>query len=99
MNVKSFFTGIALCAIALLATGCFDERFTDNPSHLLSFSTDIVKFDTIFTDKGTATMSFRVYNRNSRAVRIESVRLADAGHSGFFINVDGEKAPTSAPSS
>lgn len=97
MNAKIFFTGIALWALTLLATGCFDERFTDNPSHLLSFSTGIVKFDTIFTDKGTATMTFRVYNRNSRAVRIESVRLADAGRSGFYINVDGEKGPDIGP--
>ena len=93
MKKKVILISVISVIIAFLATSCFDEKFTDNPSHVLSFSTDIVKFDTIFTDKGTATLSFRVYNRNNRAVRIESVRLADAEHSGFHINVDGEKGP------
>ena len=74
MKKKVILISVISVVIAFLATSCFDEKFTDNPSHVLSFSTDIVKFDTIFTDKGTATLSFRVYNRNNRAVRIESVR-------------------------
>lgn len=97
MKKKVILISVISVIIAFLATSCFDEKFTDNPSHVLSFSTDIVKFDTIFTDKGTATLSFRVYNRNNRAVRIESVRLADAEHSGFHINVDGEKGPEAGP--
>ena len=97
MKKKVILISVISVVIAFLATSCFDEKFTDDPSHVLSFSTDIVKFDTIFTDKGTATLSFRVYNRNNRAVRIESVRLADAEHSGFHINVDGEKGPEAGP--
>lgn len=97
MKKKVILISAISVVIAFLATSCFDEKFTDDPSHVLSFSTDIVKFDTIFTDKGTATLSFRVYNRNNRAVRIESVRLADAEHSGFHINVDGEKGPEAGP--
>lgn len=73
--------------------GCFDEKMTENPSHLLSFSTDSVKFDTIFTDKGTATAKFKVYNRNDKALRIESIWLAEGERSHFYINVDGEQGP------
>ena len=84
-----------LFALLLLfsAAGCFDEKISNDPACVLSFSTDIVSFDTVFTDKGTTTAMFSVYNRNKEAVRIESVTLADAARSGFFINVDGEKGP------
>ena len=71
MKKKVILISVISAVITFFATSCFDEKFTDNPSHVLSFSTDIVKFDTIFTDKGTATLSFRVYNRNNRAVPIE----------------------------
>ena len=52
MKKKVILISVISVVIAFLATSCFDEKFTDNPSHVLSFSTDIVKFDTIFTDKG-----------------------------------------------
>ena len=37
--------------VAVGAIGCTDEReFTTDPSHRLSFSTDTVAFDTLFTE-------------------------------------------------
>ncbi len=80
-------------ALMPIISGCFDEKVSENPSHLLSFSTDSVKFDTIFTDKSTATAKFKVYNRNNNALRIESIWLAKGEKSNFYINVDGEQGP------
>ena len=79
-----------LCGLSFVS--CFKEDFSTNPNDRLSFSTDSVKFDTIFTQKGTATYSFRVYNHNSKALNISSVRLTN-GNAGFYINVDGQPGP------
>ena len=80
----------SLCLLAAsLLTGCVDDDFTTSPSHVLAFSTDTVAFDTIFTTIGTSTRSFRVYNPNKKSLNISTIKLADAEHSGFHINVDG----------
>ena len=76
-----------------MLTGCFDDEFTTSSEHTLTFSTDSVRFDTIFTEQGTATEIFKVYNRHEKSLLITSILLADAENSGFFINVDGTKGP------
>ena len=77
--------GLLLCGGVLLS--CHDDaKFTDSPSARLEFSTDTVKFDTIFTTIGSITKQFRVYNRNKEAVRT-SVSLADKGY--YRLNIDG----------
>ncbi|MCC8143251.1 MAG: hypothetical protein LUD02_05650 [Tannerellaceae bacterium] len=68
-----------------------DENYSTNPNHRLSFSTDTLAFDTVFTTIGSATRQFMVYNTNNEALLIESVMLAGSGSSGFRINVDGRK--------
>lgn len=77
--------GLLLCGGVLLS--CHDDaKFTDSPSARLEFSTDTVKFDTVFTTIGSVTKQFRVYNRNKEAVRT-SVSLADKGY--YRLNIDG----------
>ena len=82
---------VHLCGLLLMvgvsAVSCHnDEKFTDSPSVRLEFSTDTVKFDTVFTTIGSATKQFRVYNRNKEAVRT-SVSLSDG--SLYRLNIDG----------
>ena len=74
-------------------TSCFDDEFTTSSEHTLSFSADSVRFDTIFTEQGTATEVFKVYNTHEKSILITSIILADYEDSGFFINVDGTKGP------
>lgn len=78
-----------LISIFLPACEGIDDNFSTNPSHRLSFSVDTLTFDTIFSSIGSATRQFMIYNPNSEPINIESVLLADAGISGFRINVDG----------
>ncbi len=54
----------------------------------LSFSVDTVLFDTVFTQRGTATRNFKVYNSSNKTLRITSISLANP-NSQFRINVDG----------
>ncbi|MEZ5071916.1 MAG: choice-of-anchor Q domain-containing protein [Bacteroidales bacterium] len=69
---------------------CHPERpYAEDPSARLAFSLDTVYFDTVFTQIGTATKSFRIKNPNRRYIRIDELRLAGGEESVFRVNVDG----------
>ncbi|MDE6022576.1 MAG: hypothetical protein K2G13_03640, partial [Muribaculaceae bacterium] len=74
--------------ISALAGGCISDDFTDSPSDLLTFSTDTLRFDTVFTDLGTPTARLKVFNRASKAVNISRIGMRD-DNGIFSINVDG----------
>lgn len=82
-----FFFFISLL-VSSFAAGCISDGFSDSPEDILSFSTDTLRFDTVFTDVGTPTARLKVYNKASRAVNISTIRMRD--DSGIFsMNVDG----------
>lgn len=83
--------GIALlaCLVAAALTMCQKERFTTDPEDQLAFSTDTLRFDTTFTQLGSATRILKVYNRHKKSIRIASIRLERGAASKFNINVDG----------
>ncbi len=91
---KSYKAAVCVCVLAWAVTGLLscseDEQFTPSPGEALRFSRDTVSFDTIFTDIGSATKVFKIYNPNSKGVRLPSVRLGSGGESGFRINLDGD---------
>jgi len=68
---------------------CEREDISTNPSLKLSFSTDTVMFDTVFTSIGTSTKHFKVYNRSKHDLNISSIQLAKGSSSYYRINVDG----------
>ncbi|MBD5231795.1 MAG: hypothetical protein HDS66_06560 [Bacteroidales bacterium] len=75
---------IMLCAIP----SCIEDGFTTSPSDVLTFSTDTLNFDTIFTDLGTPTARLKVFNRAKKSVSISSISMKEPG-SMFAMNVDG----------
>ena len=79
------------CALfAGLVLSCADDdAFTTSTTATLSFSTDSVKMDTVFSTVGSRTYDFWVYNHSSRGVRLQSVRLRQGNQTGFRVNVDG----------
>ncbi|MDR1381576.1 MAG: hypothetical protein LBJ47_08875 [Tannerella sp.] len=77
--------------IAMMA-GCSDmDNYSVSPNHRLSFSTDTLSFDTVFTTVGSMTRYFMIYNRNGEALNIERIALANGRESNFRINVDGRR--------
>ena len=67
---------LIICTLLLnLLAGCdgLDENYSTNPNHRLSFSTDTLSFDTVFTTIGSATKQFMVYNKNSEPLNIERI--------------------------
>jgi len=70
----------------LLLQSCYkEEKFTNSLGVELSFSVDTLTFDTVFSDVGSATRHFLVYNRNKEAVRTS----VTAQSKYFRLNIDG----------
>jgi len=84
-----YFSFFILCFSWL--TGCADEvHYSDDPQHVLVFSADTIAFDTLFTDVGSATGVFQVYNPNKVNLQLPDVHLAGGWKSPFRVNVDGQ---------
>ena len=61
----------------------------------LSFSTDTLTFDTVFTTISSTTQSFNVYNNSKKALIVSDIRLLHLAGTQFQINVDGDTVPSS----
>ena len=89
---KKCFIAWATGFIITMMVGCNDfDDYSVSPNHLLSFSTDTLSFDTVFTTIGSTTGYFMIYNKNNEALKIDKILLASGGQSGFRINIDGRK--------
>lgn len=84
-----------LSFLVLLLTACeVDRDFVTGDAVQLRFGTDTLRFDTVFTARGSATRQFKVYNDGSDPVKID--RIAVAGETGvtFTFNADGKMGPS-----
>jgi len=86
---KNIFVYLLLTMVLPLCFSCNKNLITTSSSAKLSFQTDTVKFDTVFTSLGSATQSLKIYNPNSEKINISNIRLAGGTGSMFRINVDG----------
>ena len=66
---------IVFSLILLLLSSCWKEDNYVSEGVLLDFSADTMAFDTVFTQMGTTTRQFMVYNRSNQPVRIREVTL------------------------
>lgn len=78
-----------LTSLSLFFACSNDDNFSSSSSLRLSFSTDTLRFDTVFTTIGTATKRLMVYNKNKDALNISSIELLSAATTGFRMNVNG----------
>lgn len=82
-NILFFIGLITLCACN------DDDSFTTSTRNLLTFSTDTLRLDTVFSTVPSSTRSFWVYNKSGDGLRCKSVRLEGGNQHGFRVNVDG----------
>ena len=75
--------------ISVLTACSENDSFTTNRFNLLTFSTDTVKMDTVFSTIGSSTYTFWVYNYSGDGIRLNTVRLRNGNQTGFRVNVDG----------
>ena len=83
----------ALIALVLLIDSCdpIEEEITFEKDAVLTFSTDTVLFDTLFTSVGSITKRLRIFNRNEKAVNISRLYLGKGDGSEYSITVNGER--------
>ena len=65
------------------------DKIDSNPALELTFSTDTVFFDTVFTTVGSVTQRLMVHNYNASKVLVSSIRLGGGSNSVFSLNIDG----------
>lgn len=82
-----------LLLIAVSFVQCRKERFNEDGSASLEFSSDTVFFDTVFSTIGSTTQYLRVRNPYSESIRIDEIALVSGSASQFRINIDGLDGP------
>jgi len=70
-------------------SSCINDKFSNDPSHKLTFSADTLSFDTLFSTIPSYTAELMIYNRNNKALKISSVYLENGTNSVFRFNLDG----------
>ena len=70
-----------------------EEVLLTDPSAQLSFSEQVVVYDTLFADLHYPTRRIKVYNHNNGALSISEVSLAGGVSSPFKILVNGQHGP------
>ncbi|WP_019038082.1 hypothetical protein [Psychroflexus tropicus] len=81
---------LLLSLISLISfSSCRDDFESELSFGELEFSQDTVYLDTVFTNIGSSTYSFKVYNRSDRDIIIPRVELNAGESSNFRLNVDG----------
>lgn len=79
-----------IIVMTVIVYSCHKDTVIDkNPSLKLSFSSDTIIFDTVFTTLGSATQRLMVYNPSGNAVNISNIMLAGGSNSPYRINVNG----------
>ena len=62
----------------------------------LNFSTDTLRFDTVFTALASATQAIKIFNPQNERVVLSSVRLEGGNASFFQLNVEGRSGRQAA---
>lgn len=68
---------------------CQEDNFSTDPGIMLDFSVDTLRFDTVFTELGSATRILKAINTSRRPIEISNIFLEEGSASKFRINVDG----------
>lgn len=82
---------IVACVFVALGTGCTKEsELLDAKEVSLGFSTDTLRFDTVFTTIGSTTQMVKVYNHGKKDITISRAGLRGGQASRFRTNIDGD---------
>lgn len=86
--MKNIFYILIFIILSVVAFSC--KKPLNYSKENLSFSTDTVLFDTIFTTIGSTTKRFKIYNKDNSKLKIDEIELMGGVDSPFRINIDGE---------
>ena len=89
MNKIKTILGIFAITIITAFSSCIEDDISSSSGDQPEFSTDTLKMGPIFTEVGTPTHSFMVYNHHDKIININSIKLRDDETEMFHLNVDG----------
>lgn len=87
--MKKYFLIISTVLITIIFSSCRDDFAFSNSTGDLGFSQDTVFLDTVFTNIGSSTRTFKVYNNSSDDIVIPRVALSRGENSNYRLAVDG----------
>ncbi|EAS19824.1 conserved hypothetical protein [Flavobacteria bacterium BBFL7] len=87
--MKKYFIIIPSLLLCIIFASCRDDFAFSNSTGDLGFSQDTVFLDTVFTNIGSSTRTFKVYNNSSDDIVIPRVALAQGESSKYRLAVDG----------
>lgn len=79
----------AFGAMVLLLVSCSDDDLATAPDQQPVCSADTLHMGMILAGNSSPTYQLKLYNRCSKELRLDGIRLRNAAESGFRINVDG----------
>ena len=77
----------------LIFSSCKKDSFITSSDALLTTSADSLKYDTVFTNTGSVTQSFKISNPNNQKLLLSRVKLMGGNSSSFKININGALSP------
>lgn len=92
MNLHKIFFFLMALVAGVAATGCIEDGVDTSPSSQPEFSTDTLDMGVAFTQQGTPTRHFMVYNRHDKILSISNIALREG--KSFRLNVDGTTGRT-----
>lgn len=81
-----------LFIFSLFFYSCKKDSFITSSGAKLGISADTLKYDTIFTNTGSLTQSFKISNNNNQKLLLSNIKLMGGASSSFKINVNGNPA-------
>ncbi len=88
--MRIFFSTLIACLLFLFTLGTSScGKHVILSKNNLNFSKDTVVFDTVFTTIGSTTQQFKIYNKDSKTIKIDEIELMGGTNSKFSMNVDG----------
>lgn len=79
---------LLICSSAIFFPSCKKDNL--NVAGVLSFSTDTLTFDTLFTTLGSTTRFFTVKNNQKHPVTISNIKIGGGTATSYRMNVDGD---------
>lgn len=89
ISLKQRFLFLIGLILVLFYTSCRKDFSTVLSAGKLSFSKDTIYLDTIFSNIGSSTRQFKVYNKSNQAISISNITLERGATSFYRLNVDG----------
>ncbi len=79
-----------LLSAGLWFTACDpDEDFLTGDAVAIRFELDTLRFDTVFTELGSATRSIKIYNESNQPIKLDEIFIEGTTGVEFIFNADG----------